>query len=415
MPSWVHRPEVPPAAHETGPDRAIRLWPVFALLPVVLVGTVKATGWTTIGGVDTTVLSVIVLLGASGAAFLQNSQYPVREMLPIFAFALVVLLGVARSDPGEYQQQKAQIFFLLTGVIVCCLPVILRDVLDLRGLLAVWFVSGTLTAVLVFFVGGSENLYGGRAGIEDATLTPAYLCAAALVVAGAGLGERLLPLSVALPSITVTGIALVTIGSRGPMAGAVFGLAVWALMRGLFRLRTVLITLLFVTVALVGGRLASEWALTRLTLFENPARRDLRAIALGAFQESPGIGIGWGNYPPVGELRYPHNLFLETGAELGLLGLLALLIFLAAGYVRLAKCRSMAEARCLGAVAAVMVAGQFFSYDLTNRVFWVALVPLLLLPRTTAVLATGRRRERVVAGPFKREADHWQRPNPAWR
>lgn len=360
------------------PARAFGFGPVFALLPIIVVGTVKATGFVSIGGVDTTVLSVVFLLAASIVTFVRHPRYPVAQMLPFFLFSLVVLVGVARSDPGDYQGLKARDFFLLTAVVVVCIPVLLRDVRDLRGLVAVWFVGGTLIAALVLVVGAGEDLYG-RAGIGEATLGPAYLSAAALVAGGAALGEKVLPFAVALPGMVVCGVALVTIGSRGPMVGAVVGLAAWMLLRGVLRARSLMVLLVVSVVAVLGVRQASEAAVSRFVLGD-PARQDLWAIARMTFLESPLLGLGWGDFSTVSWAEYPHNLFLETASELGLVGVLCVLALLAVVGVRVGQSRSAPEARVVAAVAVVMLMGQQFSADLTNRVFWIAIIPCLLLP-----------------------------------
>ena len=358
-------------------DSEFKLWPVLSLLPIIVVGTVKATGLVSIGGMDTTLLSVALLFAATTINFLRYPHYPVRHMFAFILFSLVVLLGVGRSDPGLYQTLKAR-DFILTAVVVLCIPVLLRDVRDLRGLIAAWFFGGTLVACLVLVVGGGEDLYG-RAGIGEATLGPAYLSAAGLVVGGAALGERLLPFIVALPGLAACGVALVTIGSRGPMVAAAVGLAFWIVLRGVLRGRSLAVLLVVSGVALVGVQQASEAALSRI-VFEDPSRQELWAIARTAFLEVPFLGLGWGDYSTVSWAEYPHNLFWETASELGLLGLLSVLALLTVASVKISRSRSIREARVVSAVAIVMLLGQQFSADLTNRVFWIAVIPCLLLP-----------------------------------
>ena len=361
-----------------------RYWPVFALFPILVVGQAKATGWSSIAGLDATVLSVALLMGITTVTFLSHPRYPVRAMLPFFIFALVVLLGVAHSDLGEYQYLKTRDFFLLTGVVVACIPVLLRDIRDLRGLLFVWLFGGVVVASLVLVIGGAEDLYG-RAGIGDSTLGPAYLSAAALVVGSAAMGERLVVPALAVPAMVVSGVALVAIGSRGPIIGAALGLLTWVLMRGAFRIRSVLVVLVVMAVVVVGVREASEAALDRLIL-EDPSRRMLWAEAWEASLDSPFLGMGWGDFATLSWVHvYPHNLLLETSVELGVLGLFALLGLLAAVFIRVWRTRTTPEVRVLAGVVVVLLIGQQFSSDLTNRMFWTAVIPCLLLP----VFATG--------------------------
>lgn len=369
-----------PGKPRVRPERALRLWPVAALLLVIVAGRVKSAGLSSLGGVDLTVLGMLILLAVATVTILRRPRYPLGKLLPFIIFALVVLVGVARSDPGDYQALKVR-DFLLTSVVVLCIPVLLRDTRDLRGLIATWLVAGMLAATLVLVVGGSEELYG-RAGIGQDTLGAAYLSAAALVVGAASLGERLLPLWIALPGTAAGGVALIMVGSRGPMVGAVVALACWMLLRGALRGRSLVVLLVVSVVALVGVRQASGVAIARLAGFgEDPVREQLWAAAGTAFFEAPFLGLGWGDFSTFyGFDVYPHNLFLETAAELGILGLSALLLLLVVAFVRVLQSRSAPEVRVLAALAVLMLVGQQFSGDLTERVFWIALIPCLLLP-----------------------------------
>lgn len=359
--------------------REVRFWPIFALLPIIIVGTVKATGFASFGGLDTTILSVLLLLGVTGASLLGYPHYPTRQMAPILLFGVVALLGMILGQPGDYQSLKARDFFILTGITVFCVPVLLRDVRDLRGLILVWFTGGTFVAALVPIVGGAESLYG-RAGIGTATHGPAFLAAAALVVGGASLGEKLIPLVVALPAVVLNGVVLFMVGSRGPLMGAAGGVIVWLLLRGVLHARSVAVLALVSIAAIIGLREASQAAIAHLIL-EDPARVELWDTAGRAFLERPVMGLGWGGFAAISWIDvYPHNLFLETAAELGLVGLLFLSIILALAIRGVWRTRKAPETRVVASAAVVMFVGQQFSSDLTNRVFWIAVVPCLLLP-----------------------------------
>ncbi len=367
--SSAQREEVSPKA---------RIWPVVSLLPILIAGGVlKPAGVVTVLGIDTTVLSMVILLAATILTFLGRPAYPIRAMLPFLLFAVVVLGGVAMSDLGEYQTMKARDFFLLTGVIIACIPVLLRDVRDLRGLVFTWLLVGSIAGATALLVGGAEAL-NGREGIGESTLGPAYLAAMGLVVGCTAWSERQIAWSLAVPIVAVTGIAVVTIGARGPMLSAMAGLAAWALLRGVLRKGTILAVFALGAAVFLGLTLASNTSADRLFMYHDLAREDLWNIARLAFLEHPLLGIGWGDYSTVGWAQYPHNAFLEVGVELGLLGIAAFIGLLLTGAARTWSCRSLGEVRVLGAVAAVALTGQQFSSDLTNRVFWIALAPTLL-------------------------------------
>jgi O-antigen ligase len=341
----------------------------------------KPAGIVTVLGVDTTVLAVGILLIAASREFLRHPHFPLREMIPFLAFASVVLVGTMMSNLGDYQVLKTRDFFFITSVIVVCIPVLIRGVGDLRGLVFMWLLVGSAAAGTVLLAGGSDTLLG-RAGIGEATLGPAYLAAAGLVAGVASLGERIIHWLATVPVIGLTGLAVVSIGSRGPLLGAIVGVAAWMLM-GTERVRlrrTLLAGLALVAAFLFGVLAASDASLNHLFLYEDPARQRLWAIARLAFLEHPVLGLGWGDYTTVASFSnpYPHNAVLEVAAELGLVGIVAFISLLFAGARRTWRRRTTGEVRVLGAVAVVALIGQQFSSDLTNRFFWIALIPTLL-------------------------------------
>ncbi len=353
-----------------------------------------------------TVVAVGILLAATSVEFLRFPHYPLKEMLPYLLLVFVVLLGVGMSNPaGDYQALKMRDFFFLTGAIVACIPVVIRDVRDLRGLVFAWLAGGLIAAGAVLLVGGSETLYG-RSGIGESTLGPAYVAAGGLIAAVTAWGERYLDWRSAVPAVALTGPAVMAIGSRGPLLSAVGGIAAWTLMRGLPRRRSALAGAALGVTILLGVREAPDESLSRLFLYEDAARESLWATAWSTFLEHPILGVGWGDFATVSGSEYPHNAMLEVAAELGLLGLAAFIGLLVASALRTWRSRTTGEARVLGAVAMAALIGQQFSSDLTNRNFWIAVVPTLLFAsllrrtQTNGVMAGGGRdpQPRVGAG-----------------
>lgn len=341
-------------------------------------------------GVDTTLLAMLILLLAVSWELLRYPRYPIGEMFPFFAFALVVLFGVTMSGRGEYQDLKARDFFFIASVIAVSIPVLIRGVGDLRGLVFMWLLAGSIAAGTVQVVGGSESLLElGRTGIGDATLGPAYLASAGLVIGAVGWAEGLIRWFVAMPAVGLAGLAVVGIGSRGPLLAAFVGVTAWILLSGVFRRRSVRASLALGAAILLGMEVASEASVSRLFLYHDIARAELWATAWQAFLEHPVLGLGWGDFSTVAWAPYPHNLFLEVAVELGVLGIFAFGALLLAGGLRTwARSHSYREVRVLAAVAIVALVGQLFSSDLTNRSLWIALIPSLLFAR----ICRGRRR-----------------------
>jgi O-antigen ligase len=108
------------------------------------------------------------------------------------------------------------------------------------------------------------------------------------------------------------------------------------------------------------------------------ARSDLLAATLPLFIASPVVGTGLGGYAVTGfENPYPHNLPIEIGVELGVLGLLALLAWW------LLALRGAVGSPLLVALLVATSVFSLFSGDLAfNEAFWlfsglaVAMVPL---------------------------------------
>jgi O-antigen ligase len=247
----------------------------------------------------------------------------------------------------------------------------------MAGMVVTWLLAGLAASFAVLLVGGSETLYG-RAGIGSATLGPAYVVAAALVASTAAFGERQMRWFVALPSVALAGLTLVTVGSRGPLLSAAAGAVAWVLLRRAVRWPVVVALLVMGGAIAAGFRSASGESLGRILLYEDAARSDLWSTGRAVFLDSPILGFGWGDFSTLSWGDYPHNVWLELGVELGLVGLLAFVVVLFAAGRRTWRQRGSWEVRILGAVGMTMLVGQHLSFDLTNRVFWISVTPLLL-------------------------------------
>ncbi|HEX2232472.1 MAG TPA: O-antigen ligase family protein [Thermoleophilaceae bacterium] len=115
-------------------------------------------------------------------------------------------------------------------------------------------------------------------------------------------------------------------------------------------------------------------------------RYDLWRVAVDQFRDSPLGGIGAGNYDTTyyaerrttENVRQPHSLVFQTAGETGLLGLSALLLFLAAAYLPVARVRSVAlrTDSDRGVLVAALGCGTFVV--LHSFVDWVFLIPSVM-------------------------------------
>jgi O-antigen ligase len=139
-----------------------------------------------------------------------------------------------------------------------------------------------------------------------------------------------------LAPATLLATTIVKAGSRGVLIGTVLGLlflTIWLAMAGARARRVLFVVLAVASVAVVvaGPQLAGEAAdKYRSGIFStNPAEiirsRDYVFVqGVELFRENP-LGLGLGGFEDKTNERYPHNLVLEYGSELGVL---AVILFL---------------------------------------------------------------------------------------
>jgi len=319
-----------------------------------------------------------LLLGVASACLLRTRDYPVHQLFPLIPFVAVVMIAIARSDPGEYQVQKTRDFLFLTGTIVIVMPSLFTGRKSWHGLSVVWIVASLTASVAIFFVGASEELYG-RAGIRISTLGPASLIALGLISTITFLAEGTLAVRLAIPLVAVQLLSLLSIGSRGPVIGAAAGLLSWLLLNFRVSMRRLLyVGMLTIVLVLVLQNLPSI-SRSRLANFRDAGRPALWQDGISQFLNNPLLGVGWGNYASFGRSVYPHNLFIEVAAELGLLGLATFTVLLFTLSRRIIYFRTISEANSVIPIAICAIVIQQFSFDLTNRIFWIAVISVLLL------------------------------------
>jgi O-antigen ligase len=139
----------------------------------------------------------------------------------------------------------------------------------------------------------------------------------------------------ALALLPILLVALIAAGSRGPTLAFMVGLlALVALAAASGRARR---QLLLVAAAMVAAGVlipvlvpGSAIARSLSTIvgsasgLSSNGRSTLWHEAYSAFSQHPLLGIGTGGFGAIDPIElYPHNLLLETGAELGVIGLLA--------------------------------------------------------------------------------------------
>jgi len=310
-----------------------------------------------VAGLDLSLLisaayAAVVLLGASGViGAVRPSGYAglragpssggyTFPMVLIAAWAAVYVVLVPAYD-AAYTDEKLVTFALVTlpsallvarqrdAGLVGALAVALACVGGAMLLMSLPSIAGALTGRMGYGRAATRlSLFGGGPIVYARwVLTAALVVAlsrAPLVVKGAVVGAALL--------------AAVLAQSKGPVLFFGVSLGLVALLRALAQRRVSRATLVVsggVLFALVGPRLITALGLggRLLTLFSpdqllattsSTARIDLLRVSLEMIRDHP-LGVGLGNWATAASryvisgtvLSYPHNLFVEVAAELG--------------------------------------------------------------------------------------------------
>jgi O-antigen ligase len=157
---------------------------------------------------------------------------------------------------------------------------------------------------------------------------------------------------------------MIAAGSRGPMLAFVFGLGVLVALTAVdprARRRLALVATVFLLAAIIVPLVVPGSAIGRsLSVIIGSAsglssngRSDLWALAITTFSQHLAFGLGTGGFASLLQgLNYPHNILLEVASELGVVGLIALLVFLGSSSVRLTRIwrRAVGEEKLLGAL-----------------------------------------------------------------
>jgi O-antigen ligase len=404
-------------------------------IPLGLIATpnlVPLTGATDLPDGAVTMALFAWLLAGIAFALLQRSHevpMPFRSFLPaLLSIALLawMLLRLGDSRAAEYGSRKVQLFLTLNlGTLVAGMVVgrRRRDVelcLALMLLVAVVAALGTLSQIL----SGVRPTFEGRYGLSNVEYDPIALgrlsAVGLLIAAYAVLARTGRVRAVAMVVAPLIAIAVLASGGRGPILGLLAGLAVLAalLARGGAWKRLPLLLAAAVASALVVGQLVPGEAIDRAlsvivggeTGRDSNGRSELWAAAWRVFVEHPGMGVGTGGFAAIEPAElYPHNLFLEVGVELGLLGLAALVAALAIGIAAIGGAFRSATAddrALLGLVIAMLVAAlvnAMVSADIAgNADVWLALGLGIGLSSALPTPGAGRprRREPLPRGPI---------------
>ena len=322
----------------------------FALVPLfVFVALIPIEDALLVGGVGTLSRGAAVVFALLYAAP-RIGQLTIRAM-PLAAWAYLewAILSAVWSVNSNVALYELSTLVQLFAIAVLVADVIVHDPSLVRPLLWTYSISASITGalgILAFIEGnrGANDRVAALAGQDPAhfaaLLMPAFLFCTFELLHG-----RRPYLSLAVTLLSLGGIILS--GTRGAWVSILFVLAVFVLPALELRRKiaaVLLLVLVFGAVLQLPG--VSNLLTDRVATAEasgGAGRTDIWSVGLVIFETSPVIGVGFANFPVAytpqlvmeagvgfnqGAYRAPHNLIISTSAELGLVGLVLLGLFL---------------------------------------------------------------------------------------
>lgn len=314
----------------------------------------------------------------------------IHPMLAVIVFFLILAShSLATTVTSAYGADKLTKWVTITLVSALAAS-LLRDRRTIQTLGWAWLIAALGLAVLTL-----AGYDGGRATL-DGSANPIWLARA--MATGIVFAAWMWSTKTARPIPMIVAIALLTggmiaSGSRGPALGVVVGLVVLAVFGGRGRA--------WRTVAIVLGGAAAFWAVQNLpifadsrfaTLFQSVANDQTRTRywnLTGQIIAAHPEGVGFGNWAAAAgwpRHLWPHNLFLEVFAELGVpIGVLVLAVVVLVVARLVWRALKDPVVLCVLALLAVELVAVLVSGDLNARTFWF-LLALGFLVTTRSVL-----------------------------
>ncbi len=265
-----------------------------------------------------------------------NKQVFVTLFL-LISFSLYSIFSSVYSPSQIFWKQKALSIILL--IITLVYPIIcFKNESDFHKIVHILRFVSTTAAFFVFLLlisGKISFITGSRVGLESSSI-PDYLAVGELLGIGVISYFYRSDLIRKLLAIFVFAM-LVLLGARGPFLFVVMTSTIYFSLvnnQTLLNFKSTFMLVLFGSMFLILAQFWSgaELLMTRLSIFSDFSQDESsleRLVAfqhgLNAFKENPVWGLGLGGYGPyayhVDENVYPHNIIIEIGAELGVIGL----------------------------------------------------------------------------------------------
>lgn len=292
-----------------------------------------------------------------------HTAVPALLSVPVLASCFLLALMILRLGASPDQTigtQKVELYVADLLIFMFGAIFVGSRRADLDLFFKVTLGVAAVTSVLFLFKlvsGSAQQVFTGRLSIsaQEYPIDLARTTADGLLIAVFYLlatERRSLRLRMALIA-PVVAIAMISAGSRGPVVAFVVGLAALIALSAASpraRRRFAVLGAVFVLVALVVPLVVPSSSIGRALSaivggsggLSGEGRSTLWAAATTAFSQHFVLGLGTGGFAALPAaisqaVIYPHNLFLEVASELGIIGLVALLLALGGLVARLAK------------------------------------------------------------------------------
>jgi len=358
------------------------------LRSVLVLGVLAGNLLPDIGGVSLSLLSIILVAPVIVYEVLRffPRVHPVLLIVPIFGlFALHVLYISPTSAYGEDKLERWLTSTLVTALCAC----LLRDRRTLYTFAVTWLWVAVALALLA-----AAGYGGGRVTLFDSNpIWFGRMIAVGAVIAVWLWWQRVVRPWLILLALAVLAVGLIVSGSRGPVLATIVGIVVLTLLTGTGRAWKAILVVCGGFVAILVVQNLPIFQESRFaTLLETEATASLRDVywnlTIPIIAEYPsGVGFGnWSFYAGNPRHLWPHNLFLEVFAELGVAAGLFLLLAVVVIMLKLAvTSRKRPTTLLVLGLLAVETVHVSVSGDLNGRTFWFMLT-LGVLYATNTVL-----------------------------